>query len=553
MHYSLSRTLRATIAATLLFVLPCLAQAQDRIRPIAVVAVNNLNEIFGDIATMTELAGQGDAGKVAIGMGGIYTTGIDRTKPAGAYVTLGDTGPKVIAFIPVTNLKQLLAVYREQIGTPADKGNGVWEIGGNNPQPVYVKEQSGYAFISQDSANLVSLPDDPAKILGGLEKKYDLSVQLNLQNIPAEVRDLAVSQMKLGFDQAMAQQNRNLGPDERRVAEELGRSFLQGAVDFIEQADQLTVGFAMDSKAKTTFLELSLTAVPNSDLAKQIGGYSETTTSFGGLAIDDAAALLQMTTPLLEADVKQMQSLIKLARDSALKSIEDDPSIPTADARKSLKEVVTTVMEVLDATISRRKLDGGAAALVGQKGIDLVAGAFVADGKALEGAVKKAVALLQANAAGANIPEIKLDVGSYGGVTFHSVAVPTNDLDANARRAFGDNPKLLIGFGKESVYLALGADSIPVLKKVIDKSATPAAAPPMQMRISVAPLLKFAASVDPNPRTQVMADAANKAAGNDRITVNLKSTERGMVYRLEVNGGVLQIAGEATKAAQESR
>lgn len=553
MYYSFHRTLRMALAAALLFVLPCLARAQDRVRPIAVVAINNLNEIFGDIATMTELAGQGDAGKVAIGMGGIYTSGIDRTKPAGAYVTLGDTGPKVMAFIPVTNLKQLLAVYREQIGTPTDKGNGVWEIGGDRPQPMYVKEQSGYAFLSQDSANLVGLPDDPAKILGGLDKKYDIAVQLNMQNIPAEVRDLAVSQMKLGFDQAMAQQNRNLGPDEQRVAEELGRSFLQGAVDFIEQADQLTVGFAMDSKAKTTFLELSLTAVPNSDLAKQIGGYTESKTSFAGLASDDAAALLHMTAPLLEADVKQMSGLIKLARDSAMKEIENDPSIPTAEARKTIKDAISTVLDVLDATVSRRKLDGGAAAMVGSKGIDLVAGAFVADGKALEGAVKKLIGVVQANPGGATIPEIKLDAGSYGGVTFHTVAIPAGELDQNARRAFGDNPKLFIGFGKEAVYLGLGADSTNVLKKVIDKSATPTAAPPMQMRISVAPILKFAASVDPNPQTQAIADAAAKANGNDTITINLKTMERGMVYRLEVNGGVLQIAGEATKAAQGGR
>jgi len=207
------------------FSLPLAAPAQDK--PVVIISINKLGEIMSDIGMVTDLAGQGDAGKVAIGMAGIYTNGIDKTKPAGGYVAMSATGPKIVGFIPVTNLKAMLATFRERIGTPKDVGDGLLEVGADRQQPLYVKEQSGYAFISQDRDNLKDLPDDPSKMLAGLDKQYDIGVRLNMENVPAEYRDILISSMRMGFDQAMQQNARNLGRDEAKAADAVGKTAMK--------------------------------------------------------------------------------------------------------------------------------------------------------------------------------------------------------------------------------------------------------------------------------------------------------------------------------------
>lgn len=549
MRTKVSQLVRAVGTIALLWGAPVAAWAQGNQKPIVVVSINKLDEIMGDLGLLTEVAGQQDAGRVFLGMAGIYTSGIDRTKPVGAYVTIGQAGPQVVAFIPVKNLKQLLGVYREQLGTPKDMGNGVFEIGADRPQPVYVKEQGGWAYLVQDPKNFAGLPADPTKMLQGLDQKYDIAVQLNVANIPAELRDLFSSQMKMGYDQAMQAQARKLPPDQREVADQLGKAMLKGVEEFVEQAEQLTIGFAIDGKSKNTSLEVSLTAKPDTDLAKQMASMYDVKSFFGGLGGKDSAAKANMTMELASSDIAQLSGLLKVARDGAMKGIDEDSGVP-AGKRDGLKNALGSILDVLQATVTAGKFDAGGAVNLGADGAEIVAGAFLQDGLKFEKAIKELVALGKDEP---NFPNVQLDVAKHGGVNFHKIEIPTAELDANARKVFGDRLELVLGFGRDRAVVAMGRDGQAILKRAIERGASGAVALPMQVQLAVGQWIRFANKLESNPQAQVLAAASEKISGSDHISLTVKPIERGMAYRFEIASGVVEMVGAAAKAAQEGR
>jgi hypothetical protein len=524
------------------------ASAQDE-KPVVVVSINKLNELMGDIGALSEVANQQDAGRLALGMAGIYTGGIDRNKPAGAYVTMGPTGPKVVGFLPVTNLKQLLGTYREQIGSPRDKGDGVLEIGADRPQPLYVKEQGGWAFVVQDPRSLQGLPADPTKMLGGLEAKYDIAIQLNVANIPAELRDLVVSQIKMGYDQAMQAQSRNLPADQREVANEVGKALVQGIEEFIEQAEQVTVGFAIDATTKTTSLELSMTAKEGTDLAKQMVSMYDIRSLFAALGGKDPAAKGNISIKLEANEIAQLTGLLKMAREGAMKGIDQDSGVP-ADKRDVLKAGVNGILDVIDATVASGKLDFGGAVTLGADSSDLVGGAYVKDGAKLEKAVKSLVGLGKGEP---NFPKVELDVGKYNGVNFHRLVIPASELDPNARRVFGEHVELVIGFGPDRAMIAMGRDGQSILKQAIDAGgANGAEAMPLQFQAALGKWVRFADKMDSNAKSRALASAAENLKTSDIVTIALKPIPRGMAYRYELSSGVMELLGAAAKAAQEN-
>lgn len=525
--------------------------AQQGGKPVVVVSLSSLDEMFGDIASMAELAGQGDFGRIAVGMGGIYTGGIDRTRPAGVVVSLEGMEPRVTAFVPVTNLKQLLATHAETIGKPRDVGNGVLEIGSDRPQPIYVKEQEGWAFVGQAATQLQNLPKDPAALLGNLPKQYDVAVQVNFGNLPAELRDLAVSQMRQGFEAAMAAQAGNLNGEERKQAEKVGAAFLQNIITVVEEADQFTIGFGIDGKAKSAAFEVSMTAKAGTSLAKAMSGYGKTPSSLHGFVLPGAAVTMIGATPIAASDAESGKALINVARPAAMQAIDNDAGLPNAQARDTAKEIVNTLLDVAVATLDKGKADLAGSLKLGSKSLTLVGGVGVAGGDKVEAALKKLLTLVPPGGGG---PDVKFNTGTHAGVNLHSVGVPLPPNERPLRDLFGEKLEIILGTAKDGLYLALGNGGEKTLREALDVSAQNKTkpAPATELQVALAPIVKFASSIETGqPVPPEAVSAAEKVAGKDHVKLDVRSIERGFAYRLEVEQGVVQFVGELVKAAQQ--
>jgi hypothetical protein len=106
----------------------------------------------------------------------------------------------------------------------------------------------------------------------------------------------------------------------------------------------------------------------------------------------------------------------------------------------------------------------------------------------------------------------------------------------------------MIGTGQSSFFVSVGKDCEALLKKVIDKNAADAgkAVPPMQLNVSLLPILKFYSSVDDNPLVAGLV-ATLEQEGNDKLIVVNTAGPRNSTTRVEVQEGLVRVIGDAVK------
>jgi len=206
--------------------------------------------------------------------------------------------------------------------------------------------------------------------------------------------------------------------------------------------------------------------------------------------------------------------------------------------------MVSEVFDAIGATLQSGKIDVGAALKLGNKTIAVAAGAYVAEPKKLEDALKKFAKLMEQDP---KFPGIKFNAEQYAGIHFHTTSIPVPQDEAISK-VLGDKLDVAVGIGPKSVYLALGNDSMKLCKTAIDKSKAEASkkVPPVQLNVSLAPIFQFAAAMQDQPNITAMAEVLAKSQGKDKVRVTLKADGTNVTtIRLEAEQGVLQLLGTA--------
>jgi len=510
-------------------------------KPVAVLSLAPIESLIGDIAYLTEAAGSRDVGQMVEAMAQPYTQGIDRTRPIGVVLTLEEGAPKPLAFVPVSDLKATLASLKPQLGEPRDAGDGVLEMAG--PAPVFIKEQGGFAFVGQSAEALADLPADPLSLLGGLEKDYDVGIRGHVQNVPQEMRDMAIDQLKVGFEQGL---NRLPEEDDETFAmrKKLMEGQMQQMVEMINDTDQITLGWVVDKEHKSTHIDMTMTAVEGTRLARRMAGMRETKSGFTGFLLPDAAVTMSMAAQIPDEEIQQSLAMLKTVQANALKELDKDAKLEDEETRAAAKELVNDLFEVINTTIQSGKVDGGAAVLLAPGNMSALAGFYVADGAAVEKSLKKLVELAEKEK---DFPGVQFDADKHANVRFHTMNVPIPEGEADARKVLGESLEVAVGIGETSVYLALGEDALTKIKTAIDSSASGAQdpVPPLRMNVSLGSIMKFAAAMEDNPVVATMAKALEDSGGKDHLLIHAEPVAHGVRYRIQVEEGILQAIGKA--------
>ncbi len=535
----LRRIVLPAIAVALL--LAPAAQAQTP-KPVVVVSISGVDELLGDVDYLTKAADLEDYGNLIKFMAAPYTVGVDKTKPWGFIVQMNeDAEPATLGFVPVKDLDVVFAALKDQIGEPRDAGNGVFEI--TDPAPMYVKEKGGFAFISNEKKHLKTLPDNPVKLLDGLNKKYDIAVRAFLDNVPQEQKTNAIDQIRAAQEAALEDQGLDEDDPQAILAKRLAENQVQRLEDMINDTDELTVGWTTDSVGKKTFFDIAMTVKPNTPSAARMKLLKGNDSAFGGLALKDAALNLNITTRMDKDDIEQLTALLDTVKTKAFEEIDDDENLDTDKRRKMAKDVVGGLINTLASTAKSGKLDGGVALVLKPKAMTLVAGGAVAEPKMLEDSLRTLVELAKDEP---DFPEVKFNAESHGGVVFHTLSAPVDE--EQAREVLGETLDIVVGIGPKSAYLALGTDAADTLKKVIDGSSMKTKdAPPMELKVALTPIFEFANSVEDNPVLELIAATLAESEGKDTITLKGSPIKNGMRYRLSVDEGVLKAVGQAVK------
>ena len=540
-----------TYAATTAFVLTLLlapvaetmAQAEGQ-KPALVVSIASVDGLLGDITYLTKAAGAPEMGGLINLMAGQYVGGLDTKKPSGIYVNVIGGTPTGIAFVAVSDFDQVINTIEQSVGELEDVGGGVRKL--SLQRDIFIKHQEGWAFISDSAANLNGLPDDPTKMLGGLNEQYSIGIRIDVQSIPKQLREMALIEIRSGFEGAMASQASNT--KEKALQENLGRQYIDGLSQFMEEADEVTIGWGVDKAGGRTYLDFSVTALDGSKLAEQVAAATNTKSDFTGFLLPEAAATLHFTSLVTGQEKAQVLEMLKVLRTIASKELDNDDDIADENVRKLAIEFVHSMVDILNVTVETGKVNGGAAVLLSPDAVQFVAGGYVADGRAVEKELKKLVQLAKEADAGAELENIVFNASKHRNVDLHTFTVPIPQDEQEARRLLGDRLNVVVGTGPQSAYVAFGKDCVELLKRVIDESATAqTSGPPIAFTVSVGKMLEFASTFQSDPAVAAMAEAVKAAAGKDSVSITATALERGIRYRIEVGEAVLSLIGQASR------
>lgn len=559
----LNKILRYATALTLMAVLlagATFAHAQTA-KPVVVVSLPSMDDLLADVDFLGALGGQPGASQMVNGMlmgmtQGQGLKGLDKSRPMSVVLGVGDNGQFTpVAYVPVTSAKDLTdTLAMLHVVGPAQEDNGVLKLTTPSGE-VFVREQNGWAVVTQTKD--APLPtDDPMKLLTGLNPDYDFAVRILLQNVPEDKKKSAIEQFRGFMEFAAAQQRQQGGENPLATLNEKNLEQQVAAIErLLNEADQVTIGWKIDRMAKNTYVDFGFTAVPGSQLDQCMKQMADAHTNFAGFIVPDAALTMNFCGKNTQENIDQTLAYLDQLKGKAEDAIDKDQNL-TDDKRDSVKKVLGEFLDVAKSTVKAGTSDGGAVVQLGAGKLQAAAGGFVADGPALEKAVKDLITLAQGEPQFESQATVKLDLETYKNVHFHQVTVKLpEEADEDAKKIFGDSVDIYFGAGPTSAYFAAGKGSLDLVKSVIDHSAAEAnkAVPPAQVSIDLTPIADFVGSINEKcaAPAEKVKEVLSQTPGKDHVTLNARLISNGVTYRLQFEEGVLKAIGAAAMASRK--
>ena len=525
---------------------PAQEQARESVlaRPALVVAFSGFDNLKADVAMLGELTNNRDLlasfeSSILLLTQQQGLAGLDAGRPWGALGAFTGTETQAVAFVPVTNVNHLLDALEGQVGTPEDVGEGIQRIEIRN-MALFVKQQGNWAFVAQTREALSGLPEDPSALLAGLHQEYDLAVRLNVQNIPQNLRDQAIDQMRNVARLATVRRS-GQSEEEFRQQQQNVEMQLEALSLALDQVDHATVGVLLDGKTRRLIVDVA--AEFREGAASLVGGQAEAAPAASlvqGASLPGALASLHFSSNVGPPEGGALAAQVQTLRTQWLAGIDQDANIKDPQLRSLLKQLVTDVTDEMAATAAKGQL-AVAASVNGEGPLTLVLGVQVADGARLEAAIKRFV---EGSRQIPGIPAVRLDAAEHKGARFHTLSLPTADVFPNDERAkalLGPTCDISLAFGAQTAYLAIGPQGLELTKQAIDGSASAKAGSDLfHASISLGQLASVL-SRQPNSNPMLAMAALQLANGHDRLHLSVAPYGRGTRYRLEVEEGLLRM------------
>ena len=139
--------------------------------------------------------------------------------------------------------------------------------------------------------------------------------------------------------------------------------------------EQLTLGWALDTSAKTSHVDLVIAAVDGTPLAKQLSQVKNSRSDFAGFMSPDAAASFNVAATMNKENTGQFVTGLQTFRTQAMQRIDAEERLSGDDASKKLaKEMVGEIFDAIQATLESGKIDAGTTLKLTEKSMALAVG-----------------------------------------------------------------------------------------------------------------------------------------------------------------------------------
>ena len=536
-------------------------------QPVVVVSTSKIEQLLANVTYLLRAVNQPEIGGMATMTVNQFSRGLDRTRPIGVVVSLNAAGnPVPVVLLPIADLKAFFAGL-VNFGEPEDLGDGLYtmDIG---VRPFFAKQLDKWLLVGQQEEAVKEFKQIPADLLQSLSSRYDIGARLDVQSIPAPLRDFLLGQLKESYQRGAEDQKAKLTrelekaetaatTDEARsaiagrkaamiAAERIQADQIEQIEDMIQNTKQIVLGLSSDSANKQIFLEAASEFVEGSKLDARVARSATAKTKFAGLKGEDPVISLAFADLMDPSQIPQFEQWVNASMDAFIESTQKSSSQPgLADFLNEIKSIV--IKSIQDGIVD------SSTTITLNQGLNIVTAAHIADGKQLAATLEKASGTMKK---GESAPQIQFNAYEHQGASIHlgSVKLPS-DADEVARKVFSDTVNIAIGTAGTAVYIAIGSQAEANLKAALDRIAKvpPTGGTPMELKIEVGPLLAYIQSIEPTPFVEAMIQALQNYASNDMLVVKSEIVPHGARVRVTVEEGILRAAGAAIKAGQGNR
>lgn len=514
--------------------------AQSDTEPAVVISIAPIKEQMSDIKYLVDASGFGQAKFLIKSQIDYYTTGIDKTRPAGVFLYLeGDNPmPRTVVALPVKDFDDFLDSVSNF--AEVDDDDDVIEIIPRNGETLYAVEKEGAAgsqvFITLDEASLDKLPEDPVALLGDLPSKYNLAAQIFGSRIPDELREKAIDMIKDGYVDSLM----SMGGDPDQIDSQI--EDFEEQIKAMEDLDEILVGMVTDKDARKMAMEFTLTGKPGSKVAKSYEGFANAPPSkFAGFRNDSAAMDYSMCFDVDTTDADKIGAQLDGLIESMMTELDNDGEFEEEEM-DTIRSVAVQFMEVIEETFKEGRIDSGGQLLMGDNELNFAAGGQVADPAKVESAARELIELLRKKGAD-EMFDFNLDFAKHDGVKLHEIVFKVPEDEEELQDFVGSEIVLILGIGKQDVYLAAGKSPLDTLKAAMANTGT-APEYPVVYNFRVTPMLEYSASTTGQPMLEGLVEKL-KEVGHDEISIYSKAVKNGLFTRMEMGDGPLALIGQA--------
>ncbi|QDT61560.1 hypothetical protein SV7mr_40970 [Stieleria bergensis] len=507
----------------------------DGSKPVLTVGLSSMNELKNDVNYVTGLIGRPEFGGFFGVAAMAYSQGVDQDEPIGVLVSMGSGAPEPIVILPTANVKQILSRLEAQFQEMEEEEDGTIAIGVNG-MTIYVQQKGKVAVAAQSKDALALVPKDPKPLYADLAEKHNLGVRLQIQQIPAPIRDAFLGAMRQGFTQTM-----QAGGDPG--AADTAAAALDQIEQLIKDSDQLTFGLGIDAEAGALVIDTSYTAVAGSVTAAMQQGQRPIPSRFSAVIRDDAAAYVHQAVSISPESIEQAQEGVDANLDMIRNALSQPGALPPGLDDEVLG-YIEQVAELAMDSIKEGKSDSGFLVLAGEDKLQFVMGLFVSDGGKVEALAKDLATKIPDDP---RAPRLTFDLETYNGVTLHKLELDVPEREDEARKLFGETLEAYIGTADKAVYASFGKGSEALLKEFIDSGASDAGEkrPNAQMQVTMMPFLELANSIEADDVISNVITTVGQSAGKGKIRMVMESIENGSKVSFTVGAGVIQAIGAA--------
>jgi hypothetical protein len=460
----------------------------------------------------------------------------------GAFVVVNTLLWEMYAFFPTTNIGPLVELAKIRAGSMATEQNGVFMLPFAGTT-LYAAQNNQWAYFADSVRTLNAVAPDPRVFLGDLPKRYDLAFRLSFRKLPQDYRNEFVPRLRESAQLCMEQME---GESDEQYAARL--NLLDHAIRqlryVINDLDDVMLGWNLNTKEKSTHLDLEVTAKSGTALAERFAQIKGGRSDFAALLSPNAALSANVLGVLTDAQAGEIGGALADLRQSAAKEWEKEGL--SENERRAASQFLDELVGVLDKTVKNKKLDAALSLSVDSTAATLLAGAKVADAATLDHSLRQLAANSPKDEKAGGQFHVKVE--PYQGISLYAISFPTPD--PGLVTLVGKRLEIVMGVAGDKLLVAAGRDALPRFKEAFDqvRSGHGKEVPPFQVRLAVPSIASLVATLSKNKRIKagaaMLAGFGITAGSKNHLSFTLTPIARGFRARLEVEGGLLKMLGK---------